>query len=115
MPEAMQLAPWWRGDVAGQMGLESVPAQALAWGLYGPQTGVTTDIAAPNLELLAEMLSITPAIVSFIFQWAMSTKWQRFFVNNAKDAGVFIWLENMFRVHIPEPPVPAVVLLPGIL
>jgi hypothetical protein len=56
MPEAMQLAPWWRDDVAGQVGLESVPAQALAWGLYGPQTGVTTDIAAPKLEILADMI-----------------------------------------------------------
>jgi hypothetical protein len=57
MPEAMQLAPWWRDDVAGQVGLESVPAQALAWGLFGPQTGVETKIAAPKLEILADMIA----------------------------------------------------------
>jgi hypothetical protein len=33
--------------------LESVPAQAILWGLYGPQTGVTTAVGAPKLELLA--------------------------------------------------------------
>ena len=55
-PEAQQLTPWWREEVAGQVGLESVPAQALAWGLFSPQTGVDTPVGVPKLEILAQMI-----------------------------------------------------------
>jgi hypothetical protein len=47
------LAPWWKEKIAGQVGLESVPAQARAWGAFSPQTGVESPIGAPKLELLA--------------------------------------------------------------
>lgn len=53
MAELQHVTPWWREEVADPMGLESVPAQALAWGLFGPQTGVKTSVGAPKLELLA--------------------------------------------------------------
>lgn len=54
--EMYSLAPWWREKVAGEMGLESVPAQARAWGAFSPQTGVTTPIGAPKLELIADQV-----------------------------------------------------------
>lgn len=66
-PEMQQLAPWWRDRVAGQAGLESVPAQALAWGAFSPYTGVTSAIGAPKIEILstqigklADRLGISP-------------------------------------------------------
>lgn len=52
-PEMTQLAPWWKEKIAGQVGLESVPAQARAWGAFSPQTGVESPIGAPKIELLA--------------------------------------------------------------
>lgn len=53
-PEMTQLAPWWRKKIAEQLGIEPVSAQARAWGTFSPQTGVTTPIGAPKLELLAD-------------------------------------------------------------
>jgi hypothetical protein len=58
-PEMTALAPWWREHIAGKLGLESVPAQARAWGAFSPQTGVTTPIGAPKLELLAKKIMET--------------------------------------------------------
>jgi hypothetical protein len=55
-PEMGDLGPWWRNQVAGEVGLESVPAQARAWGTFSPQTGVTTPIGSPKLELLADQV-----------------------------------------------------------
>jgi hypothetical protein len=55
-PEMGDLGPWWRNQVAGEVGLESVPAQARAWGAFSPQTGVTTPIGSPKLELLADQV-----------------------------------------------------------
>jgi hypothetical protein len=62
-----QLGPWWQNKIASQVGLESVPAQARAWGAFSPQTGVESPIGAPKLELLsmkimeaANRLGITP-------------------------------------------------------
>jgi hypothetical protein len=52
-PEAQQLSPWWRERVAGKVGLQSVPAQAIVWGGFGPYTGVKTAVGAPKLELHA--------------------------------------------------------------
>jgi len=52
--EMYDLGPWWREQVAAPLGLESVPAQARAWGAFSPQTGVTTPIGAPKLELIAD-------------------------------------------------------------
>lgn len=58
-PEMAMLAPWWRENVASKLGLESVPAQARAWGAFSPQTGVTTPIGAPKLELIAKQIMQT--------------------------------------------------------
>lgn len=56
MPEYQSAGPWFRDRVAAPSGMESVPAQAVAWGLYSPQTGVTTEIGAPKLELLSQRI-----------------------------------------------------------
>jgi len=58
-PEMTMLAPWWRDEIAAQLGLESVPAQARAWGTFSGQTGVTTPIGAPKLELIADKIAET--------------------------------------------------------
>jgi hypothetical protein len=52
-----QLGPWWRDRIANKVGLESVPAQALAWGTFAKQTGVDTPVGAPKLELLAQQIA----------------------------------------------------------
>jgi len=54
-----QLAPWWREKIAGQLGIESVPAQGRAWGAFAPQTGVESPIGAPKLELLSRKIMET--------------------------------------------------------
>jgi hypothetical protein len=61
------LAPWWKDKIAGEIGIESVPAQARAWGAFSPQTGVESPIGAPKIELLsmkimeaANRLGVTP-------------------------------------------------------
>ena len=58
-PEMSMLAPWWRNQIAAPLGLESVPAQARAWGAFSPQTGVTSPIGAPKLELVAQKIMET--------------------------------------------------------
>ena len=58
-PEMSALAPWWREKIAAPLGLESVPAQARAWGAFSPQTGVTSPIGAPKLELMAQKIMET--------------------------------------------------------
>lgn len=55
-PEMSQLGPWWRDRIAKKLELESVPAQALAWGTFAKQTGVDTPVGAPKLELLAQQI-----------------------------------------------------------
>jgi hypothetical protein len=54
--EYRSFAPWFRESVAKPAGIESVPAQALMWGAYAPQTGVKTTIGAPKLELIAQRI-----------------------------------------------------------
>lgn len=56
MGEMQILKPWWANEVAGQVGLESVPAQARLWGAVSGQTGVTSPIGTPKLGLLAELI-----------------------------------------------------------
>ena len=58
-PEMSMLAPWWSQKIAAPLGLESVPAQARAWGAFSPQTGVTSPIGAPKLELVAQKIMET--------------------------------------------------------
>jgi hypothetical protein len=54
--EYRSFAPWYRANVAQPLGLEAVPAQALTWGAYAPQTGVKTPIGAGKLELLSRRI-----------------------------------------------------------
>ena len=57
-PELQTLLPWWQG-IAGDVGLQSVPAQARAWGTFSHATGVDTPVGAPKLELLARQIMET--------------------------------------------------------
>ncbi len=50
------LQPWWEKEVAGDMGLESVPAQARLWTALGPRTGVTSMLGQGKLELLTKQI-----------------------------------------------------------
>lgn len=59
MTELQQIQPWWQDKVAGAVDLESVPAQAMTWGIYAPQTGVMTEVGVPKLELLAKQIMKT--------------------------------------------------------
>jgi hypothetical protein len=59
VPEMVGLQDWWANDVAGQAGIESVPAQAVVWGAGSNATGVTSPIGAPKLELLAGLIMQT--------------------------------------------------------
>jgi len=54
--EYRQIGPWYRDKIAKPLGIEAVPAQALMWGTYGPQTGVKTKIGAGKLELLSKQM-----------------------------------------------------------
>ena len=54
--EYRQIGPWYRQKIADPLGIEAVPAQALMWGTYGPQTGVKTKIGAGKLELLSKQM-----------------------------------------------------------
>lgn len=54
--EYQTLQPWWQHEVAGEVGLESVPAQARLWTVLGPQTGVESALGAPKLELLSKQI-----------------------------------------------------------
>jgi len=49
-------SPWFRESVAKPVGIEAVPAQALMWGAFSPQTGVKTPIGAPKLELISQRI-----------------------------------------------------------
>jgi hypothetical protein len=68
-PELQAMLPWFREKIAGQFGAEPVPTQATMWGAFAPQTGVTTPIGAPKLELLsrqimkaAERMGVSPEV-----------------------------------------------------
>jgi len=54
--EYRTFSPWFRKNVAEASGLEAVPAQALMWGVFSPQTGVKTPIGAPKLELISQRI-----------------------------------------------------------
>lgn len=55
--EARTLAPWFRERVAKNEGFRAVPGQATLWGLLSGQTGVTTPVGAPKLELLSDLIA----------------------------------------------------------
>ena len=69
--EMTDLAPWWKEKIAGEVGLESVPAQARTWGLFAPQTGVQTAIGAPKLELISDAIMETSRRMDISPQEAM--------------------------------------------
>ena len=54
--EYRQIGPWYKNKIADPLGIEAVPAQALMWGTYGPQTGVKTKIGAGKLELMSKAI-----------------------------------------------------------
>lgn len=54
-PELATLMPWWSG-ISKDVGVQEVPAQALAWGAFSRATGVDTPVGAPKLELLAQSI-----------------------------------------------------------
>jgi len=56
MTEYPQAGNWFRENVAKPLGLEAVPAQARTWGVFSPQTGVTSPIGAPKLELFSQRI-----------------------------------------------------------
>jgi len=58
-PEMSMLAPWWRQEIALPLDIEPVTAQARLWGTTSGQTGVTTPIGAPKIELLANKIAET--------------------------------------------------------
>lgn len=55
VPEMTTLTPWWQ-KLSGEMGLQSVPAQALVWGAGSGATGVRSQIGAPKLELFMQQV-----------------------------------------------------------
>tara|TARA_R110000765_G_scaffold48755_1_gene99480 strand:- start:233 stop:1816 length:1584 start_codon:yes stop_codon:yes gene_type:complete len=58
-PELQTINNWWKEKIAEPLGLNSVNAQGRAWGAFAPQTGVSTPVGAPKLELLAEKIMET--------------------------------------------------------
>jgi hypothetical protein len=66
-PELGTLHPWYHENVAKPSGLPATSAQAVQWGALSAETGVTTPVGAPKLELFAravkkaaDRLGITP-------------------------------------------------------
>jgi len=53
VPEMVRFSPFFREKIASPMGLEAVPAQAVLWGAGSGATGVTSQIGAGKLELIA--------------------------------------------------------------
>lgn len=57
--EMVDIGPWFQEEIATPMGLESVPGQAITWGAASKRTGVDTDVGAPKIELLADLIMKT--------------------------------------------------------
>lgn len=56
-PELNTVRQWWENNVARQVGLEAVPAQARLWGAASRATGVDTAVGKSKLELLSEQVA----------------------------------------------------------
>ena len=56
VPEMATLSPFFRDRIAAQSGLEAVPAQGVIWGAGSGATGVTSQIGAGKLELIAKQI-----------------------------------------------------------
>lgn len=92
--EMSTLAPWWRERIAGEAGLESVPAQARTWGLFSPQTGVTTPIGAPKLELLSDQAVMAAMRLGISPEDALSMYIRGQLRLGRKDGGAVSFEEN---------------------
>jgi len=57
VPEMVDIAPWFRREIALPTGHEGVPAQAIVWGAGSGATGVTSPIGATKLELLSGQIA----------------------------------------------------------
>lgn len=55
-PEYGTLYPWWNERIADRLGEYPRDAQALAWGVFGPATGVR-HIGKPKLEMIADHIA----------------------------------------------------------
>lgn len=55
--ELQSLGDWYRNHIAGALGWESVPSQAMQWGAFHQATGVKTPVGAPKLELIADQVA----------------------------------------------------------
>jgi hypothetical protein len=56
MSEYPEIGNWFREKIADPLGIQAVPAQARTWGVFSPQTGVTSPIGAPKLELFSQRI-----------------------------------------------------------
>jgi hypothetical protein len=79
-PEMAELSPWWRDRIAGEVGLESVPAQGALWGLLSKATKIKSKIGAPKLEMLATELSRRSKVQGISLEEA----WENFAHNRLK-------------------------------
>ena len=56
-PELNTLRDWWDSDVASELGILPVPAQARLWGTASKATGVQTPVGQSKLELFADKIA----------------------------------------------------------
>ena len=52
-PEMAVIGPWFR-EIAGEVGMPAVPAQATNWGGFAKRTGVKSAVGAPKLEFFLD-------------------------------------------------------------
>jgi len=97
MPEAMQLQDWWANKVAGPVGLQGVPGQALLWGAEAPITGVESLIGAPKLEILADLIMKTAARLNVSPEKARDLVLTGKTYAGYADGGLVSYLQHMAR------------------
>jgi hypothetical protein len=54
--ETDPLARWYSEKIAGPLGIEPGYAQPMGWTVYGPQTGVMSELGAPKLEIVSNLI-----------------------------------------------------------
>lgn len=97
MPEAIQLSKWWADKVAGPVGLQAVPGQALLWGIQAPVTGVESLIGAPKLEILADLIMKTAARLNVSPETARDMVLMGKAYAGYADGGVVSYLQHLAR------------------
>jgi len=55
-PELQMLSPWFNKEIADPLNVGAVSGQGEMWGVFAPQTGVKTQIGAPKLEIIADLI-----------------------------------------------------------